>query len=72
MPTSLFVHFEEGETGSGAVFFLVILLWLFAAARFWHVWANKLNFEKVASNGIHLKINNFEKVSFGTFFVAII
>lgn len=64
MPTSLFVLFEEGETGSSVVFFLVILLWLFAAARFWHVWANKLNFEKVASNEIPQNKQRFKDIKF--------
>ena len=35
------------ETGTGFVFFLVFLLWIFAAYRLWIVWSSKLNFEKV-------------------------
>ena len=37
----------EGYNGSGVVIFLVILLWMFAAYRFWIVWTTTLNFEEV-------------------------
>ena len=41
------VHHSEGDTGSVVVYILILILWLFAAYRFWLVWAYKLNFDEV-------------------------
>ena len=37
----------EGDTGSAIVYILILILWLFAAYRFWLVWAYKLNYDEV-------------------------
>ena len=54
---------SEGNTGSAIVYILILILWLFAAYRFWLVWAYKLNYDEVINYSIYLVLFGFVRSS---------